>query len=60
MTKQLQDYDIFFIGDKCTGTGNDKTLYDMLQPNNSFETKSPDMTIDLIERIRMQLWFETK
>ena len=60
VTKHLQDYDIFFIGDKCTGTGNDKTLYDMLQPSNSFETKSPDMTIDLIERIRMQLWFETK
>ena len=60
VTKHLQDYDMLFIGDKCTGTGNDKTLYDMLQPENSKETASPSMTIDLIERIRMQFWFEGK
>ena len=51
VAKHLQDYDMFFIGDKCTGTGNDKALYDMLQPNNSRETLNPSMTIEIIEEI---------
>ena len=49
--KHLRDYDMFFIGDKCTGTGNDKTLYDMLQPDNSRETTSPSGTIEIIDEI---------
>ena len=49
--KHLQGYDMFFVGDKCTGTGNDKTLYDMLQPKNSRETRDPSMTIEIIKEI---------
>lgn len=51
VTRHLQDYELTFVGDKCTGSGNDKTLYDLLQPANSYETKSPDMTIKLIDKI---------
>tara|TARA_B100000700_G_scaffold179509_1_gene198213 strand:+ start:14548 stop:15318 length:771 start_codon:yes stop_codon:yes gene_type:complete len=51
VTKHLQGYDMFFIGDKCTGTGNDRALYDMLQPDNSRETLNPSMTIEIIEEI---------
>jgi phosphomannomutase len=51
VTKHLTGYKIIFVGDKCTGTGNDKTLYDLLQPADSYETKSPSMTIELIEKI---------
>ena len=51
VTKHLQDYNMFFIGDKCTGTGNDRALYDMLQPDNSRETLNPSMTIELIKEI---------
>ena len=48
VTKYLNDYSTIFIGDRCTGIGNDKALYDLLQPNDSYETKSTEMTIDLI------------
>jgi len=51
VTKHLDSYGITFVGDKCTGTGNDKTLYDLLQPTDSYETKSPEMTINLINSI---------
>ena len=51
VAKHLKDYDMFFVGDKCTGTGNDKALYDMLQPNNSWETSSPSMTIEIINHM---------
>ena len=50
-TKHLTGCDIFFVGDKCTGMGNDRTLYDMLQPDNSYETKNPEETIKIIEKI---------
>lgn len=51
VTKHLVDYRMTFVGDKCTGTGNDKTLYDLLQPTDSYETKNPEMTIELINSI---------
>ena len=44
----VDGYTIKFVGDKCTGSGNDKALYDFLQPNNSYETKQPGTTIKLI------------
>jgi|TARA_R110001592_G_scaffold3231_3_gene18150 phosphomannomutase len=51
VTKHLVDYGMTFVGDKCTGTGNDKTLYDLLQPTDAYETKNPEMTIELINSI---------
>tara|TARA_R110001583_G_scaffold14285_3_gene60105 strand:- start:7522 stop:8307 length:786 start_codon:yes stop_codon:yes gene_type:complete len=51
VTRHLDSYGMTFVGDKCTGTGNDKTLYDLLQPADSYETKNPEMTISLIDSI---------
>ena len=44
----LDEYKIQFVGDKCKGSGNDKALYDFLQPNHSYETQEPSSTIELI------------
>ena len=41
------DYNVYFVGDRCTGSGNDRTIYEATQPN-SFEVKSPQETITLI------------
>lgn len=53
--RHLKDYErIYFIGDKCTGNGNDKALYDLLlQRNNcnAFITKDPEDTVRLIDQI---------
>ena len=53
--RHLKDYEnIYFIGDKCTGDGNDKELYDLLQQRNNcnaFITKGPEDTIRLIDQI---------
>ena len=46
--------ELWFVGDKCTGQGNDKELFDALQsrPNGeSFETSGPKQTIRIIEKI---------
>lgn len=51
----LDEYSIKFIGDKCTGSGNDKALYDFLQPNNSYETQNPESTIKLIKTLIQEL-----
>lgn len=55
VTRHLDGYDMIFIGDKCTGTGNDKALYDILQPKSSYETKNPEETICLIDSIIKRL-----
>jgi len=49
----LDEYeDIYFVGDKCQEDGNDKALYDLLhQDGNSFETNSPEKTIEIIDNL---------
>lgn len=45
--------DIWFIGDKCTGDGNDKALYDEISKRDkhrAYETSGTDMTINIIEK----------
>jgi len=45
--------DVWFIGDKCTGEGNDKPLFDVISKirhDRAYETSGPDMTIDIIEK----------
>ena len=53
--KHLGDYEqIYFIGDKCTGQGNDKELYELLIKRNNcsaFITSSPEQTCTLIDKI---------
>ena len=39
----------WFIGDKCRGTGNDRSIYEkLLKSGSSFETSGPDETIKII------------
>jgi len=49
----LSNYDkIYFIGDKCTGSGNDRSLYENLLPyKSSHETKDPHNTVQIIEKL---------
>ena len=50
--KHLENYNkIYFIGDRCGAGGNDKELYDKLQPSNSFATKDPKNTIQIVENL---------
>jgi len=39
---------IWFIGDKCEGDGNDRTLYEAIEPTKAFSTNSPAQTIKII------------
>jgi phosphomannomutase len=49
---QIPHDNIWFVGDKCTGAGNDKGIYDALQNHKrSFETKNPENTIEIIDSI---------
>jgi len=39
----------WFVGDKCKGTGNDRSIYEkLLKTGNSFETSGPNETIKII------------
>lgn len=43
---------IYFVGDRCKGFGNDRALYDALQPKRrSFETTGPEETLEIINKI---------
>ena len=49
----LSSDEIWFVGDKCTGSGNDKELFDAIalrDAGESFETTSPSKTIEIIRR----------
>ena len=46
------DSTCWFVGDKCTNNGNDRTIYEKLNKvNRSFQTNEPDNTIDIIDTI---------
>lgn len=49
----LDDYDnIYFVGDKCSPTGNDYPLYNFLEDTGkSFTTSSPEETVAIIRNI---------
>jgi len=43
---------VWFIGDKCDGDGNDRKLYEALQPfGRSFKTSNPENTREIIDNI---------
>ena len=56
--KHFTGYNIYFVGDRCTGDGNDKTIYDALSPQ-SFMTNSPENTIEIIKNKLIPLINET-
>ena len=44
------DWDVFFVGDRCSPSGNDWELYNHLQPlGRSFETSGPEETVEIID-----------
>ena len=51
--RHLEKYNnVYFVGDRCQEGGNDKALYDVLKKSNtSFETHTPDQTIQIIDSI---------
>jgi len=50
--EHLNEYTVWFVGDRCTGSGNDKEIYDHAkQYNRGYETKGPAQTIEIINEI---------
>ena len=50
--KHLEGYDeVYFVGDRCSIGGNDKELYDLLQPTMSHCTTGPSKTKKIIKSI---------
>jgi phosphomannomutase len=44
------DWDIFFVGDRCSPDGNDYEIFEHLNPlGRSFETSGPEETIEIID-----------
>ncbi len=47
--KHAGDALCWFVGDKCTGTGNDKQIYDALvDTGRAFQTTGPEETVEII------------
>ena len=50
--QHFEDHVCWFIGDKCTGTGNDKQIYDaLLDTGRAYQTTGPEETISIINKI---------
>lgn len=50
----LEDYELFFVGDKCQMGGNDYEIYEHIKSinnNNAFETHGPEQTINIINHL---------
>ena len=44
------DWDVFFVGDRCSPSGNDWELFNHLQPlGRSFETSGPEETVEIVD-----------
>ncbi len=56
--RNFKDSDeVYFIGDRCQDSGNDKELYDAIKLRmygESFETSGPSKTIDIIRKTILQ------
>tara|TARA_R100000008_G_scaffold66975_1_gene44039 strand:+ start:8266 stop:9078 length:813 start_codon:yes stop_codon:yes gene_type:complete len=47
--KYFEGKKCWFVGDKCTGSGNDKKIYDALKKfDRAYQTSCPEATIDII------------
>ena len=49
--QHFQDYEIYFLGDRCGDNGNDKEIFDALQPHKSFWVYDTKHTKELLEQI---------
>jgi len=45
------DYKIWFLGDRCGDNGNDKEIFDALQPECSYWVDGPSHTKEILEEI---------
>ncbi|MDB4337617.1 HAD-IIB family hydrolase [bacterium] len=58
--QHFTDKDCWFVGDSCTGDGNDRTLYEALLPSGkSYETTSLSNTIDIVNDIIVKIKGDT-
>ena len=50
--RHFNNLDCWFVGDRCTGDGNDKTIYEtLLRDRRAFQTSGPSQTADLISEM---------
>jgi phosphomannomutase len=50
--RHFPDLTVWFVGDRCTGAGNDREIYDILkEESRAFETSSPSRTAEIIDGI---------
>ena len=50
--RHFSDLTVWFVGDRCTGSGNDKEIYDILKKESrAFETTSPAHTAEIIDDV---------
>jgi hypothetical protein len=42
--RHFPNHEVYFLGDRCGDNGNDKEIYDSLQPDNSFWVKDTEDT----------------
>jgi len=49
--EHFPDHKIWFLGDRCGDNGNDKEIFDALQPESSFWVDGPKHTKEILEEI---------
>ncbi len=50
--EHLKEFNVWFVGDRCTGNGNDREIYEYAcQTKQGFQTSSPAETVTIIEKI---------
>ena len=49
--QHFPNYEIYFLGDRCGDNGNDKEIFDALQPHKSFWVDGPTHTKEILEQI---------
>jgi len=50
--RHFEDYDIWFVGDRCRENGNDQQIYEKLKPKGkSFETTGIEQTEEIIKNL---------
>ena len=54
--KHLENYEKWFVGDRCYEGGNDEEIYKALLPDNSFSVENPKQTKDIIDKILIPLF----
>ena len=49
--QHFSNYEVFFLGDRCGDHGNDKEIFDALQPHKSFWVDNTKHTKEILEQI---------